>query len=513
MFFFFILFHFLATAISVSDAQTFAPNPAWKTTNISIPIDERIAIAKDGIDKTLSMIVDANGQLKFEDVNYGAIGRFLSQMAQFDMLTNQTIYKKQLLDFFPQAEKFRPGFIHLSTYVDFGSSSKDFYFNHLRNPRGVMLDGLDAVTCSPSNEAYPANMGLMIEGLAVLHSVSNQDTDATLSYLNEIVNNTVSNRGWYNTDGILAADDCEWSLYCRAYASSHLATIVNRTTSIAELVDQYIVRGLVAILHRNTTQSPLRTYIQEYLGVQASAYPSGIELSPLIDICSVKYNAVLSNARGKGKENNIYGAPWTGAQQPMNFSLEYQTNALSLLIPAISIQNDTTTPERPKPQPTTSAAKTRANLGAIVGGVVGGLAVMALLTIFVLWLIRRRSRTMQISDTNAARSEDRVRNRIEPFTNPASEKIGHRGGKQLSTTPRDLERAQDMSLTDLDRTNTDISSSRSPLGPNGEISTADLVMLLNHRLQGQGREWREDEQPPDYASQGTPSDPRRPLEK
>ncbi|KAL0571723.1 hypothetical protein V5O48_010231 [Marasmius crinis-equi] len=298
---------------------------------------------------------------------------------------------------------------------------------------------------------FPANAGIMIEGLAVLGSapnVPNQDANAIFSSLIEIVNNTVSNKAWYNLDGILVADDL--------------------TRQFAELGDQYIVR----------------------------------------DLCPVKYNAVMSNARGQGKDNNIYGAPWTGAQQPLSFSLTYQTNALSILISSINIQNDT--PATPgDPQPTASTAKNRLNVGAIAGGVVGGLAAVAFLTILALWLIRRRSSATQILNAKPLRSENVVRVRMNSHANPAPEKSGYRGEKRSSTAPRDLERAEDMSSTDLDYTDTDISSSQSPFGLDGEISTADLVMLLNHRLHGG---WREDEPPPDYASQGPPSNPHRSLE-
>ncbi|KAL0571721.1 hypothetical protein V5O48_010229, partial [Marasmius crinis-equi] len=360
------------------------------------------------------------------------------------------------------------------TYIDSSLSSRNFYLYHLRNQKGVMLDGINADHCSPSDQAFPANPGIMMEGLAVLGSVSNpEDTDAIFSDLVEIVNKTVSNNEWYNINGILAADDL--------------------SREFAELVGQYVIRGLVAFYNRNTTQSSLRTYIKEYVAVQ--------------------YNAVMSNARGQGENSNTYGAPWTGAQQPLNFSLPYQTNALSILVPAITIGNDTSdTPrETGRPQPTTPEAKTRLNVGVIVGGVAAGLAVMAFLTILALWLIRRRRRSRQISNANPTRSDNLAQSQIEPFRNPALEKSGHRGEKRLSAAPRDLEQAEDMSSTDLDYTDTDISSSQGSFRLDGELSTADLVMLLNHRLRGQGRDWREDEQPPDYVSEG--SSPTRNLHR
>ncbi|KAL0571726.1 hypothetical protein V5O48_010234 [Marasmius crinis-equi] len=439
------------------------------------------------------MIVDANGQLKFEgeidprecqvllyaqyqysDTNYGAIGRLFSQMAQFDMLTNKTVYKKQLLAFFPQAEKYRPGFKHSEatpnqTYLKYAQGSRDFYGNQLQNAHGDLLDGVNADSCVPSGGTYPANAGLMMEGLTVLMSVSKSgDVEQNLI---EIVNKTVSNTGWHPSDGILQAD--------------------SETQASAELVGQYIVRGLSAIYNRNTTKSSLRTYIRDYLGVQACFY-----------------NAVLSNARGQGSDSNIYGANWAGPVPPSDFSLQDQTNALSILIAAIPIRNDTTDttegPETPTGGPTPSR---KPNVGAIAGGVIGGVAALILLAIFVLWLVRRRRRTMRMSDTMPISSESPVPNHIVPFTFTPEKTNHRRGEKRTSDSPRDLEGAHSSSTSHPDYTDAGLTgtSSQDPSRADSAIPTAELVRLLNQRLQVQ--DWREDEQPPDYASQGTPSSP------
>ncbi|KAG7099243.1 hypothetical protein E1B28_001106 [Marasmius oreades] len=95
-------------------AQGFVPNPAWRNASITTSPEERIAVAKDALDVTLSMMVDEKGQLKFEDTNYGAAANLFAQMAQFDGFTNQSIYRNQLLNLFPQAEIFRPNFTHSS---------------------------------------------------------------------------------------------------------------------------------------------------------------------------------------------------------------------------------------------------------------------------------------------------------------------------------------------------------------------------------------------------------------
>ncbi|ESK83076.1 glycoside hydrolase family 76 protein [Moniliophthora roreri MCA 2997] len=559
------LIYFLTSGFQPSRAQDFTPDPAWKKPDITTSPEERIAIAKDAIETTISIMVDGNGQLRFEDGNYGAVGRFFSEMAEFDMVTNQTIYKDQLLKFFAQAETFRPGFMQgkccqflfvlsvhslmamtgditleqmnwglahsiaathaytaysdrkfldwaelawsggrsytLSedelqsgkvfgknvtvrpicgdltmvggtfwindpnsgfvntlatgsyliatsllaeatrnqTYIDSATETEKFYFNHLRNAQGVLLDGIDADTCAPKDEAFAANAGVMIEGLAVLASVMQSDT--IVQHLLEVVNKTVSHREWHSVDGIIAAD--------------------STTQANAELVSQYVVRG-------------------EYLGIQ--------------------YNAVLDNTRGPG--TNVYAASWTGPPSS-KFSFDNQTNALSMLIAAIPIRNDTLDITSGGPNtPTTGGDRTPFNARAIVGGVVGGLAFVALLLILVLYLIRRRRAKRVLTNTrndDQNVSENRTYQVQQPF-NLIPEKFRRQQRPAPRTSWSGTRNTTTLSGFSGTLSFTDPSSTLGPqtLKFGSMVPTTELVKVLNERLQP--GKWREDEVPPDYAS-------------
>ncbi|KAI3607503.1 glycoside hydrolase family 76 protein [Moniliophthora roreri] len=472
-------------------------------------------------------------------------------MAEFDMVTNQTIYKDQLLKFFAQAETFRPGFMQgkahsiaathaytaysdrkfldwaelawsggrsytLSedelqsgkvfgknvtvrpicgdltmvggtfwindpnsgfvntlatgatsllaeatrnqTYIDSATETEKFYFNHLRNAQGVLLDGIDADTCAPKDEAFAANAGVMIEGLAVLASVMQSDT--IVQHLLEVVNKTVSHREWHSVDGIIAAD--------------------STTQANAELVSQYVVRGLAAIYSRNTTRSDLRNFIREYLGIQ--------------------YNAVLDNTRGPG--TNVYAASWTGPPSS-KFSFDNQTNALSMLIAAIPIRNDTLDITSGGPNtPTTGGDRTPFNARAIVGGVVGGLAFVALLLILVLYLIRRRRAKRVLTNTrndDQNVSENRTYQVQQPF-NLIPEKFRRQQRPAPRTSWSGTRNTTTLSGFSGTLSFTDPSSTLGPqtLKFGSMVPTTELVKVLNERLQP--GKWREDEVPPDYAS-------------
>ncbi|KAF9270243.1 hypothetical protein L218DRAFT_982845 [Marasmius fiardii PR-910] len=557
----FVLIHFLVATLIV--AQSFAPNPAWRNPNITLSPEERTKIAKDAIDTTLSLVRDGNGQVQFIDTNYAAAARLFSQMADFDRFTNQSIYKNTLLNLFPQAETFRPDFAHASvnwrleyaiaaghayaTYSDsrfldwakkawnsgkaytlsedelhtgniFGKNitmkatcgnltmaggtfwnnvtnqgylnalstgtylaatsllaeiTKDelyftsgyeteaFYFNHLRNAQGDMLDGIGGDNCSPTDGTFPANEGLMMEGLAVLGSTT-QATNVS-DHLLEVLSKTLLNTGWYNEEGILAAD--------------------SQTQSTAEHVGQFVIRGLAAFYQRNETRSSLREYTRQFLGVQ--------------------YNAVLSNARSTGSNDSFYSASWTGPPSPSNFDFDSQTNAMSILVAAIPVRDSDLGGSGGDPPQTTTVVAPNShppNIGAIIGGVIGGLAVLSLILVTALYLVRRRhksidSRARSQADSNTNDPENVQPVRQGPFV-PVYEK----------SRPRELRNSLPTTTvsgtTGFSGDSEFTSSSEAEISRfSGMIPTEDLVRMLNERLQPIPEYQVADEAPPDYATQ------------
>ncbi|KAJ8085081.1 hypothetical protein PM082_003863 [Marasmius tenuissimus] len=334
------------------------------------------------------------------------------------------------------------------SYVKRSRESEQFYSNHLRNTRGDILDGINLTTCVRDNGIYPASPGLMTEGISVLLSVLKDDSDRAkvLQDLMEVINKMMSDSRWHNADGIL------------------------------EVASEYSRNGELV----------------EYLGAQ--------------------YNAVLSNARGQGNSSNLYGASWTAPSSASNFSLQSQTNALSVLLAGIALGNDSDTPPSAptggvggsEPRQTSSP-----NVGVIVGGAVGGVVTAGLFTLFVvLWFVRRNRRRKQDLDAIEERSgNNAVYQIVQPFTFTAEEnrteaKDG-RGKISSNKTPGDREPAEDFAQATIDAghvINTDATSPQGSYSSESVIPTADLIRLLNRRLQG--IEWRGDEQPPDYVSQG-----------
>ncbi|KAK0237323.1 hypothetical protein EDD85DRAFT_953322 [Armillaria nabsnona] len=128
----------------------------------------------------------------------------------------------------------------------------------------------------------------------------------------------------------------------------------------------HIIRALAVLYERNTTYSDLQQYIKKYIGVQ--------------------YNAVIEKTTSGG--SNIYGLPWTGPPRT-SFSSFNQTVAVTALLSAIQLEDDdpsSKSHDNPSSSRTPTAKMTTPPLsskkdttGAIAGGVVGGLAILAVI--------------------------------------------------------------------------------------------------------------------------------------
>ncbi|PBK61081.1 hypothetical protein ARMSODRAFT_1025983 [Armillaria solidipes] len=358
----------VASFVVLGAAQDLTPSISWKNPNITSSKDDRIKIASAALDKAVSM-PQPNGQ--FDDSLYGTPGRLYGQMAEFDRLTNQTKYKQILKQGFALAEPVNSEFsstlsstttlaggtywktdsdkpkvaslasvffLTLSAllaeatshqmYLDAAIDSANVIQSHLLNPSNIVLDpvlSMSNESCSVDSTVYSYNSGIFIEGLVVLADITrNASTEVLLrSTIVAVATDTL----WQGLDGIII------------------------TTTVG---GQYIVRALAALYERNTTSSDLREYIKEYIGVQATSNGS-----------------------------NIYGLPWK-APPSTSFSSDNETAAVSALLSAIQLADDQLSSASSGDPissatltPSAAASSTKKSLaGAIVGGVVGGLAVL-----------------------------------------------------------------------------------------------------------------------------------------
>ncbi|KAJ6544309.1 hypothetical protein B0H19DRAFT_999971 [Mycena capillaripes] len=581
--------YLLCTLISIS-AQL--ASPQWRKPNITTTPTDRVSIAGAGIEKAMSMI-QSDGQ--FAGEAYIVAGIFYSQLADFDIATNQTLYQSVLQRYFVLAQANRANFSDELSYghaaarayaaykdpiflqyaveawwfgrtytlsqdnVDVGripgknftigsqcqditmtggtfytidstdpdinglgsgyfatlsallaeatpdslylkaaEESTEFIHAHLYNIQNLVQDTISSRvndSCAVGSVIEPYNSGVMIEALAVLASITHNASTQVL--LETIVQAAIVNTAWQGSNGIIANP---------GHGSEG---------------DISLVQGLAAAYSRNVTTPAIRAYIGAYLAVQ--------------------FNAVLDLATSG--DSNIYGLAWIGPPSSI-FLGAHQTTALSVLISAISLRNDTeptgsgTSPaafpssEVPSNPPPGEASSRASFLGAVTGGIVGG--VILILVGFGFCFIRRRrhrrAERTEVAPSAAiapsaavAGSHAHALPEIRPFTGVSrSQPITE---SSTAAPPQDPQGGNPYSMRQkppshsgkgLARTTITVSPEISPgfvspvaleqrsgasVGPsNSALPTEELIRLLNERLQDQGP-WDGEEAPPDYPSQ------------
>ncbi|KAJ6489088.1 hypothetical protein C8R45DRAFT_1143600 [Mycena sanguinolenta] len=541
---------------------------SWRKPNITTSLADRVSIAQAALDRAISGISPDN---QYDGAPWGITGLLFSQLADFDRITNQTMYHNKvtqlfataagvggrtnfsaelsygyggaraytaykdqnLLDYATQAWWFGRTYTLTAAQAASGVSpvksfaiqpncqgismeggtfwnndtaestitviatgyflatsallaevtsndvflqaaidSMTFIHSHLLSVLNIAQDSMSAAasdSCKINNLIEPISSGIMIEGLAVLYSLSKNETIQTL--LDDIVTATIPNPAWSNTqaDGIIA------------YPQNG-----------AIRGDLELVRGLVAAYVRNATSPQLHYDLGKYLAVQ--------------------YNAVLDLATANG--SNVYGYEWVGPPSSA-FSAVNQTGALSILVGAISLQNDTdpsgasgstdgSTPGGPTPSgPSSLPNRTKTPIGAIAGGVAGGVALLALAAVFVLRRRRRAQRTAMMVEAFACPPQGPTSGSGGGSGAAAGKRTGQAtaGGKAgmrlpwLVHAPTSAS-ASATSASPATTTTREGPVSAMPTTRRSVLPTEELVRMLNERLRG--HTWEEGETPPEY---------------
>ncbi|KAJ7577879.1 hypothetical protein C8J56DRAFT_969954 [Mycena floridula] len=541
----------LVPRLVAADSTTpFVTPSTWKNTGIVTAPAQRVRLAQAAIDKSVSQLNSTNGQVI--GGNPASTAVLYNNMATFDQLTNQTKYRDQLKALFTTVDSLNPGFANLDTTygyaaanayatykdaafltwaqqdlryglnytltqqeldgtqksprnftlqaqcsgitmangsftsVDFNDAkinalstgnaaimaestgdktllataqaAANFIRSHLLSAQNIVLDTISAQAsdnCGITNsELFAYNQGLMVEGLAILSSLNPGDAD-TQNLLYSTILPAATYPDWHTNEGVIV-------------------------TGSLKTGDDRLIRGAIAAYNRNPTNKDLRSYLRDYLGVQ--------------------YNAVLNEAT---TGNDIYSLSWLGP--PTDYSPDGQNLAISVLLAAISLQNDTTPTQvgatgvasstisgTGVPQAQTSDAPHKSNAGAIAGGVIGGLAIIALIIGAFIFLRRRRnSETSEViyAPTPAILPVTGERRQPQPAyqrsLSPMSE-FTDRSRNILS--PSEFAGSSDAPSTGR------AEPSHSLRNPGDDL----LVQMLAARLQSSGPRWDEGQAPPGY---------------
>ncbi|KAK0189338.1 hypothetical protein F5146DRAFT_1199177 [Armillaria mellea] len=514
--------------------------------------DDHIGITNAAIEKAIGML-NCNAQFPNNaDGDFGAAATLYGQIAEFDRLTKQTLYKDSVSRYFENAKLMKSDFLYKQNYgyaaarayaayqnesfLDLAKTSwasarqytisleqaisgtidtKQFnlsscngtlaggtYFDTDENTpflsslaSGIGSSANPSSSCQVKDSLSPQGSGAFIEGLGILAGIPPHNSSME-SLLNSTIYAVTTDSLWYGADGVYNNND----------DGGH-----------------YIVRAVASFYERNKTSSDLRDHISKYIRAQ--------------------YNSVRNNATSS--KSNIYGLSWTGPPST-SFDGVNQTSALTVLLSAIlldeqpsfdSSDNSTSsaiptssvgTSLLPQPSmtssvnpdnPIRSASSAQKNsAGIIAGSVIGRMALLAGLIIVGLFfrkLHRQRSDVTSVVDASSLRvtpfpmtqnmassgilGEQHRRNRLKPARFPEA---------AIGREPSSL-RAADNGLVGIPRVNVRTEPAASPgtqdaLSPEnpppgdgrGRILLEELLRSLNARISPD--RWNAEEVPPDY---------------
>ncbi|KAJ7135213.1 hypothetical protein C8R43DRAFT_621731 [Mycena crocata] len=242
-----------------------------------------------------------------------------------------------------------------SIYLNAALDSLDFITTQLSTQNLVHTSisaSQDDAPCALDSTPSSFNTGILINGLAILSSITNNAS--TKALLENVIISTTSNPEWQTAEGIIARGG-------------------------DKVGDKYIVRGLAAAYTKNVTTPELRTYVHDYLAVQ--------------------FNAVIDLATSNA--NNIYAGCWTGPPSA-SFSQSNQTTAIGALLSAINLDDAEPTSTVPGTIPSSSsspflsatAQRHSSRVSVIIGAVVGPVVLIAI-GVCGWFLLRRRARAAQ----------------------------------------------------------------------------------------------------------------------
>ncbi|KAK0471203.1 hypothetical protein IW261DRAFT_1612201 [Armillaria novae-zelandiae] len=420
-------------------AQELKPSTTWKSPNITLSMVDCISIADSAIREAMTQLNQTNGQ--FTDGNYGSTGVLYAEMVEFDRLTNQTIYKDTLKNYFALAQNYGYAAVHAYTvYGDpeflniaatsWASGRRYTISSEQAASRTIETKQFTLASCNPTlaggtylmTDANDPSLDSWASGLFFVVSALLAEATSNQTYVDATVES-----GTFIQSSFLTQSDIVWTgIFSSSNHSSSCSRtsgesaqgsgnfieglviqtgILNNTSTqsllrsvisvvttdplwhgedgVYDLLDnggEFIVRALASLYERNKTASDLREYIKEYIGVQ--------------------YNAVIEQARSS-RESSIYGGRWTGPPAT-SFDSVSQTNAVAALLSAIRVLDNPDSEPSAIPTSSATASSTKKNLaGVVAGSVIGGIVVLAASlagTLFWRKLRRQRNDSPLVAD-------------------------------------------------------------------------------------------------------------------
>ncbi|KAJ7277190.1 hypothetical protein C8J57DRAFT_183522 [Mycena rebaudengoi] len=350
-------------------------------------------------------------------------------------------------------------------YLQAASDAADFMRAHLYTSSHLVQDTISVRqndSCEVDTYTDPGYSGLLIEGLSIIFSITKKASIQLL--LNDLIT-AIPHTTWQQVHGILENDGF--------YAGD-------------------LVKGLKVAYERNVTSPQLRDWLRAYIGVQ--------------------FNAVIDLATNG---TNIYAYKWEGPPSS-TFDGGAQTDAIHVLLSAISFEADSlptsSTNGSPSstgaisPPSSTSVSLRSSMTGPIVGGVIGGIALLSCF-VFVFWMVRRRQ--LRRTDSSGAPSTTTVAPMVStpyaerPSVGPPSILAPQRAkpSNDSFTTSPTSGSVGDKSDDAAPGKEAEYPWNTHPWRPTSEAQSVDipasqLIALLHERLRNEGNQGQLPDYPP-----------------
>ncbi|KAL0056806.1 hypothetical protein AAF712_016583 [Marasmius tenuissimus] len=217
------------------------------------------------------------------------------------------------------------------------------------------------------------------------------------------------------------------------------------------------MRGYTELYQANMTATDLKSYLGNYISSQ--------------------FNSVVDRATSLG--SNIYGPEYDGPAG-VQFDKDSQAGAIAALLGGLAVGGNLASSETPG-----GGSEPQSQLipvGAIVGTVVGGVALVGIVAASV-WICRRRRRIEAHGD-----------GKVTPWEAPINshdKTHGLQGGRRLSHLETSTVAGRRLASVNGDSTTSPGVTT---------ATTEELVLALNQRLRDEGQ-WDPSEIPPEYNSQ------------
>ncbi|THU90504.1 hypothetical protein K435DRAFT_801967 [Dendrothele bispora CBS 962.96] len=530
--------------------QSITVPASWLNTSINVSPEDRVTIAGNAIQK--SLLEWDQPKVQFTDSNSPTLSStFLSDLAIFDMYNNQTQFKDQVIDALTQIQSTTPnfenqldwGYAAITAYrtyqetilLEYAELSWNFGWNWTLTPTGHT--GFKSVevpaSCNGSStvggsfrETSPDNIGinmlatgyyipfmtlfycLRLLSASLAEATSNQTYLDAASNAANFIHNHLTDSNNVIRDGLDLNNNCVQSssiiLYNSALAVHGLAILTSLTkNSTQEQWLSDIIQGAV-FPSKDIDISGVLTTADTHVTFGMSAI-QGYSNDPTLQafarqFMGIQYNAILDQATVDG--SNIYQQNWAGPKPSTVPTLKSsaQTSAINVLVSQLTTGTNTRNPETTADTTVLPTSTSQGGVGLIA------LAGLALLFLHKRSLRGRHKREYTVPFTSSSMitpfwsttaetgsHDPTAQGKAHHYRSPNTTESGIIGTRPSGKSQR-IESQPHTVLTSPSHSSAPISTVS--VQNRGELSTEELVRMLNERLQY--GTIRSGELPPEY---------------